>query len=141
MKISIVTVCLNNAPTIRDALESLLAEDHAERVHIVVDGGSTDGTLDILGEHAGRIDRLIGGQDQGVCDAINKGIAEATGDAVGILHADDIYESPGVLSTVARAFALAHEADIMFGDQVLVRMRAAGVAYTRICRLCFPGFR
>lgn len=121
MKISIVTACLNNAPTIRDALESVLAQDHAEREHIVVDGGSTDGTLGILGEYAGRFDRLIGGPDQGIYDAINKGIAAATGDVIGILHADDVFESAAALSTVARAFAAAPEADIVFGDLVFVK--------------------
>lgn len=121
MKISIVTACLNSASTIRDALDSMLAQDHAAREHIVVDGGSTDGTLGILGEYAGRIDRLIGGPDRGMYDAINKGIAAATGDVVGILHADDVYESAAVLSTVARAFAAAPEADIVFGDLVFVK--------------------
>jgi glycosyltransferase involved in cell wall biosynthesis len=121
VKISIVTVCLNSAATIRDTLESVLAQDHAEREHIVVDGGSTDGTLGILGEYAGRIDRVIGGPDRGIYDALNKGIAAATGDAVGILHADDVYESAAVLSTVARAFGTAPEADIVFGDLVFVR--------------------
>lgn len=121
MKISVVTVCLNSASTIRDALESVLAQDHAEREHIVVDGGSTDGTLGILGEYAGRVDRLIGGPDQGIYDAINKGIAAATGDVIGVLHADDVYAFPGVLGTVARAFAAAPEADIVFGDVVFVK--------------------
>lgn len=120
MKISIITVCLNRAATLRDALDSMAAQEHPEREHIVVDGGSTDGTLDILGEYRDRVSKLIPGPDQGIYDALNKGIAAATGEVIGILHADDVFESPNVLGTVAQAFAAAPEAQIVFGDLVFV---------------------
>lgn len=121
MKISIITVCVNNAATIRHTLESVRAQDYADLEYIVVDGGSSDGTLEIIRGYGNRIDRLIGGPDEGIYDAINKGLAAATGDVIGILHADDLYASADVLSTVARAFASAPQADIVFGDVVFVR--------------------
>jgi glycosyltransferase involved in cell wall biosynthesis len=121
VKISIITVCLNSAATIRDTVESATAQDHADREYIVVDGGSTDGTLDLVRAYGRRVDKLITGPDKGIYDALNKGIAAATGDVIGVLHADDIYESPDVLSTVARAFSAAPHADIVFGDLVFVR--------------------
>jgi len=121
VKVSVITVCLNNAATIRGTIESVLSQDHANREYIVVDGGSTDGTLDIIAEYADRIDRRIGGPDRGIYDAINKGLAAASGEAIGVLHADDLYESQGVLSAVAGAFAAAPQADIVFGDVVFAK--------------------
>lgn len=121
MKISIITVCLNSVTTIRDAIESVLAQDYADREYIVVDGGSTDGTLDVIAEYAGRIDHRISGPDHGIYDALNKGIAVAKGDVIGVLHADDLYESRDVLSAVARAFAASPQAEVVFGDLVFVK--------------------
>jgi glycosyltransferase involved in cell wall biosynthesis len=117
VKFSIITICLNSASTIRDTLNSVFAQDYADIEYIVVDGGSTDGTLAIIAEYAGRIDKLIG-------------IAAATGDVIGILHSDDTYSAPDVLSGVARAFAGAPQADIAFGDLVFVTSRDA----TRVVR-------
>jgi len=121
MKISIITVCVNSAATIRHTLESVLAQDYADLEYIVVDGGSSDGTLDIIRDYGNRIDKLISGPDKGIYDAINKGLAAATGDVIGILHADDIFESANVLSAVARAFASAPLADMVCGDVIFVR--------------------
>lgn len=126
MKFSIITVCLNSAATIRHTLESVGAQDHAEREYIVVDGGSTDGTLDIIRNCGIRIDKLISGPDRGIYDAINRGLAAATGDVIGILHADDVYQSADVLSGVARAFAADPQADMVFGDVVFVSPDDAG---------------
>lgn len=120
MKFSIITVCLNSAATIRRTLESVGAQDHAEREYIIVDGGSTDGTLEIIRNSGIRVDKLISGPDRGIYDAINGGLAAATGDVIGILHADDVYQSADVLSGVARAFAASPQADMVFGDVVFV---------------------
>ena len=121
MKISVITVCVDSASTIRHTLESVRAQDYADLEYIVVDGGSSDGTLDIIRGYGNRIDRLISGPDQGIYDAINKGLAAATGDVIGILHADDLYASTDALSTVARAFASTPQADMVFGDVVFVK--------------------
>jgi glycosyltransferase involved in cell wall biosynthesis len=123
VRISVVTVCLNSAATIRDTLSSVQAQDHPDVEHIVVDGGSTDGTLQILEEHAGRIHQLIRGPDRGIYDALNKGIAAATGEAIGVLHADDRYEANDVLGAVDRTFAQAPGAQVVFGDLVFVSSR------------------
>lgn len=121
MKISIITVCLNSAATIRGAIESVLAQEYPDREHIVVDGGSTDGTLDIIAEYAGRIDKVISGPDRGIYDALNKGLAAASGDVIGVLHADDLYESQDVLTAVAQTFGATPQAEVVFGDVVFVK--------------------
>lgn len=123
MKISVVTVCLNSAATIRDTLDSVLAQDHPDLEYIVVDGGSSDGTLDILAEYAGRIHRLLHGPDEGIYDALNKGVAAATGEVIGVLHADDRYASNDVLRAVADRFTRSPDAQVVFGDLVFVSPR------------------
>ena len=105
MKISIVTVVLNAAATIEDTLCSVASQTHPDIEHIVVDGGSTDGTLDIIQRHRGRVATFISEPDRGIYDAMNKGIAAATGDIVGTLNADDIYVNEHVLGKIAAAFA------------------------------------
>jgi glycosyltransferase involved in cell wall biosynthesis len=104
MKISIITVVLNAADTIEDTLRSVAAQRYPTIEHIVVDGGSTDGTLAIIERHRGRIATLIVEPDRGIYDAMNKGIAVATGDIIGTLNADDIYADEQVLEKIARVF-------------------------------------
>lgn len=116
-KISIVTPSFNSARTIRATLESVATQDYPEVEHIVVDGGSTDGTLDILRQFP-RV-RWVSEKDQGHYHAMDKGTRMASGEAVAILNADDCYR-PGVLGEVARQF-VAHPAwDGLFGDIVFV---------------------
>ena len=103
MRISVITACFNSEKTIRTAIESVLAQKDAEVEYIVIDGASTDHTLDIVREYSDRL-KYISEPDQGMYDAINKGIAMATGDVVGILNADDLFESPDTLSHIASMF-------------------------------------
>ena len=116
-KLSIVTPCFNSAHTIRETIESVQQQDYKNVEHIVVDGGSTDGTLEILREYPG----LIWGseKDEGHYHAMNKGIARATGEAVAILNADDCY-CEGILAKVAAAFAAHPGWDGLFGDIIFV---------------------
>jgi glycosyltransferase involved in cell wall biosynthesis len=100
--ITIVTACLNAAPTLEGALESVRSQDYPRLEHVVVDGGSTDGTLEILRGAEGV--RFISEPDRGRADAANKGIAMTSGEVVGFLNADDRYE-PGALRVVGEAFA------------------------------------
>jgi len=120
MRISVITVCYNAASTLRDAVESVLgqvadAEAPFELEYIVVDGASTDGTLDLLAPYRERIATLISEPDQGLYDAMNKGMKAATGDVVAILNADDVYASTDVLARIAATFRDSG-AEAVYGD-------------------------
>jgi len=115
----VVTVCLNAAATIRHTLDSLATQGHPEVEHIVVDGVSTDGTLDIVRGRSSQIARLISERDHGLFDAMNKGIAAATGDFLGFLNADDVYADAGVLAGVASTLQ-ATGCDAAHGDLLYV---------------------
>ena len=110
MKISVITVCWNSVGTVGAALASVAAQRHDdfEVEHVVVDGASTDGTADVVAafRHAapGYSYRWLSEKDRGMYDAINKGIALATGDVVGILNADDEFDGDDALASVAAAF-------------------------------------
>ena len=120
MRISVVTVCYNAAHTLADAVDSVLGQSSNssapfELEYIVVDGGSTDGTLDLLARYRNRIATLISEPDQGLYDAMNKGIKAATGDVVAILNADDVYASTDGLARVAATFR-DYGAEAVYGD-------------------------
>jgi len=104
MKLSIITVCYNSAATIREAVDSVLSQQGVELEYIVIDGGSTDGTVEILKGYGERIATLVSEPDQGIYDAMNKGVALATGEVVGILNSDDFYADTTVLAEVMAAF-------------------------------------
>lgn len=120
MKISIITVCYNSAATIQDTITSIANQDHPDVEHIVVDGGSKDDTVAIV-KSASSVKKFISEQDNGIYDAMNKGIAMATGDVVGTLNADDFYINHTVLSQVADVFSDpsvdACYADLVYVDQ------------------------
>jgi glycosyltransferase involved in cell wall biosynthesis len=119
MKISIITVAFNATRTIADTLESVAAQTHPDIEHIVVDGASTDDTLDIVRRHGKHVARLISEPDHGIYDAMNKGLGLATGEVVGFLNADDVYADKGVLTRVAAILAR-DGLDALFGDAEFV---------------------
>lgn len=115
MKISLITACYNSAATIRTCFDSVMSQQGVELEYIVVDGGSKDETVDIIKEYADKTNdqrlttndftfRWLSEKDSGMYDAINKGIKMATGDIVGILNADDMFESPDTLAHVVDGF-------------------------------------
>ncbi len=108
MRVSIITVCFNSAGTIADTFRSVAAQTHAGTEHIVVDGGSTDGTVTLIQEYAaaqpsGRV-KWVSEADKGLYDAMNKGLALCTGEVAGFLNADDFYAYPGAISDLVATF-------------------------------------
>jgi glycosyltransferase involved in cell wall biosynthesis len=120
MKVSVITVCFNSAATLRDTIESVLAQSGVEVEYIVVDGASTDGTLDILDDYRDQIATIISEPDEGIYDAMNKGIAASTGDVIGILNSDDIFAFPDTVANVVAVFQQQPNTDVVFGDVVFV---------------------
>lgn len=120
MNVSIVTVCLNSADTIEDTMRSVREQEYGQIEHVIVDGGSTDGTLDILKRYGGSVAKLVSEPDKGIYDAMNKGLHLSQGAVVAFLNADDIYASPTVVSEVVAAMARA-SADAVYGDLLYVR--------------------
>jgi glycosyltransferase involved in cell wall biosynthesis len=110
--VSIVTPVLNGARFLPDLLRSIRAQDHPRIEHVVVDGGSTDGTLELL--RASGV-RWVSGRDHGMYDAINRGFALTTGEVLAYQNADDRYVAPGAVSAAARALAAAPEVDVVYG--------------------------
>lgn len=102
--VSIVTATWNCASTLEDCLASVEEQTYVDWEHVIVDGASTDGTVDIINQHISQVAVFRSEQDKGIYDALNKGIQLATGDVVGFLHADDLYASCDVLAEIARAF-------------------------------------
>jgi glycosyltransferase len=105
MKVSIITAVFNRRDTIEDALDAVSGQDFAGIEHIVVDGASQDGTVEVLERRRSGIAVLVSERDDGIYDALNKGIGLATGDVIGFLHADDLFADVRVVSRVAAAFA------------------------------------
>ncbi|MCE7530510.1 glycosyltransferase family 2 protein [Polynucleobacter sp. IMCC 29146] len=119
MKVSIITVSFNSAKTIADTIESVLSQDFPEIEYIIVDGNSSDDTVQIIRQYENRISKWISEKDQGMYDAMNKGIAMATGDVIGILNSDDIYINTHVISDLM-ALLEKEKAQVVFADLILV---------------------
>src|ERR1051325_3716474 len=115
--LSIVTPCFNSVVTIRDTIESVRAQDYPNLEHLVMDGGSTDGTVELLKEYPHLV--WLSEKDEGHYHAMNKGIERATGEVVAVLNADDCYR-PGALRKIGEAFVAHPDWDGLFGDVVLV---------------------
>src|ERR1035437_10961175 len=100
MKVSIITTAYNSSLTIEDTIKSVLDQDYPDIEYIIIDGGSTDGTMDIVNKYKDRIAKIVSEKDEGMYDAMNKGIKLATGDVIGILNSDDVYTSNDVIRTI-----------------------------------------
>lgn len=120
MKLSIITVCYNSAETIGDTLRSVRGQTYGKIEHIVIDGGSKDNTLEVVTTEGPHVAKLVSERDGGIYDAMNKGIALATGDVIGFINADDFYAAPDVLVQVAKIFE-DQTIDACYGDLCYVK--------------------
>jgi glycosyltransferase len=118
MKVSIVTVSYNSGPTIADTLVSVATQSYSDIEHIVVDGGSSDDTVVQIRRHCTRVAHWVSEGDCGIYDAMNKGLARATGDIVGFLNADDVLDGNDAVQHLVTA---AEDADVVYGNLVYVR--------------------
>lgn len=122
MKISIITVTYNSAATLRDTILSVISQDYKDIEYIIVDGSSTDNTLSIIDEYRDRITKVVSEKDNGLYDALNKGLDMASGEITGILHSDDFFIDNTVLSEYAKVFretgADAVYADLYYVDKL-----------------------
>jgi glycosyltransferase len=117
--VSIITVTLNAASTIEDTITRVLAQTYKNVEYIIVDGGSKDGTMDIVNKYKAKIAKVISEPDKGLYDGMNKGIKLATGDLIGILNADDIYAHDLVIENTVKKIKETG-ADLCYSDLVYV---------------------
>jgi glycosyltransferase involved in cell wall biosynthesis len=124
MKVSVITVAYNAVHTIEDTLRSVASQDYPDVEHIIIDGGSTDGTVDIIERYRQHLAVAVSEPDDGIYDAMNKGIALASGDIIGTLNADDWYADQEVLGRVVDAFNADPGLQAVYGDIVFVAREA-----------------
>lgn len=115
MKISLITTTFNSAKTLKSTLDSVKSQTYADIEYVIVDGGSTDGTLELIESYASIVTKSISEPDEGIYDAINKGIKLTSGDVIGLLHSDDFFASNQVLQIIADTFQEYH-VDAIYGD-------------------------
>jgi len=120
MRISIITVCFNSADYIKSTIESVLMQNHPDIEYIIVDGESTDGTVDIIKSFGDGVSKWISEPDFGIYDAMNKGISIATGDIIGIVNSDDYFTRVDSLSRVAETFEN-NDVESVFADIIFVK--------------------
>lgn len=119
MKVSLITVCRNAATVIGGSLDSVFAQSHPDIEVIVIDGASTDGTQDVLANYRDRIVTYVSEPDKGIYDAMNKGLARATGDIIGFVNAGDHLMTSQVIAQVVETFQRTG-ADLVYGDIIMV---------------------
>ncbi len=119
LKVSVITVCLNAAATIEATLQSVYAQTYPHVEHVIIDGASTDGTLDILARYHDHIACLVSEKDDGLYHAMNKGLRRATGDVIIFMNANDTFADPTVIETVVGYFRRNPAAMIIYGDALL----------------------
>lgn len=119
MKVTIITVTYNSSKYLTDCISSVVKQNYPDIEHIVVDGGSTDGTVDIIKSFGSHIAKWVSEKDNGMYDALNKGMKMATGEVIGILNSDDILASEDVISQIAACF-IKYKVDSVYGDLTYV---------------------
>ena len=115
MKVSIITITYNSESTLIDTIDSVLNQTYKDIEYIIIDGKSKDSTVSIIHSYKDKISKFISEKDNGLYDALNKGIAMATGDIIGVLHSDDFYTNHQVIEKVVQTFNL-NQADAVYAD-------------------------
>ncbi|PZX92480.1 glycosyltransferase [Flavobacterium aquariorum] len=121
MKISIITVVYNNEKTIQEAMKSVLLQSYKNIEYVIIDGGSKDNTVNLIDEFKDQLGYFVSERDKGLYDAMNKGIKACSGDVIGILNSDDLYQDLDVLAAVMEQFNNDPDLDILYGDLVYVK--------------------
>ncbi|VXA95887.1 Glycosyltransferase [Flavobacterium sp. 9R] len=121
MKISIITVVYNNEKTIQDAMQSVLGQTYKNIEYVIIDGNSKDSTVNLINEYKDQLGYFISEKDKGLYDAMNKGINACTGDVIGILNSDDLYQDSEIITAVMEHFNNDPALDIVYGDLVYVK--------------------
>ena len=129
MKVSVITVCYNSANTIEQTIKSVIAQDYGDIEYIIIDGGSVDGTLDIINKYKDKINIMISEPDGGTYDAMNKGIRMASGELIGMINSDDWY-GPYTVSAAVRAMTEHPECGVVHGREITVSIGG----FTRVRR-------
>ena len=119
IKVSIITVVFNNSSTIKNAIDSVLGQTYKNIEYIVIDGGSTDGTVDVIEKYSDKISIFLSEPDEGLYDGLNKGIKLATGDIIAILHSDDVFYDKCVVSDMVDKMHVTGS-EFCFSDLVIV---------------------
>lgn len=120
MKVSIITICYNRASTISQAIESVLGQEYPTIEYIVIDGDSKDGTQEIIESYAHQITTYVSEPDKGMYDALNKGLALASGDIIGLMHSDDTFYDNQVVSRIVQFFQKNSEVEGVYGDGIYI---------------------
>lgn len=119
MKVSIITSCFNRETTIRDAIESVISQNYPNIEYIVIDGASNDKSIEIIKQYQQHIAKFISEKDKGMYEAINKGIKQATGDIIGLVHSDDFLYSKDTITHIVQQFERTG-ADLIYGNGLFV---------------------
>ena len=119
LKVTIVTVVYNNVKFVEEAVKSVLSQTYENIEYVVIDGGSTDGTIGVIKSFGHKVAKFISEPDKGIYDAMNKGVGAATGDIIGFLNADDIFYDNAVVEKIVAAFKESN-IDCVYGNLVYV---------------------
>jgi glycosyltransferase involved in cell wall biosynthesis len=117
LKISIITISYNSSETINETIQSVLRQDYDDIEYIIIDGQSTDGTDEIIKTYYDKISKIICEKDNGIYDAMNKGIALAKGNVVGFINSDDMLNSDDCVTAIAKIFKI-YNPDVVYGDKI-----------------------